>query len=65
MEGKIGGGGRTDKVGEDELVDVGVMGVVESFVGSKRGKGQVSSAARDDRNSFLHCQADEDNELGG
>ena len=55
----------TDVVDENELVDVGVVGVVESFVGSKRGKGQVSRAARDDRNSFLHCQAVEDNELGG
>lgn len=45
-------------------MDVGVVGVVESFVGSKRGKGRVSRAARDDRNSFLHCQAVEDNELG-
>ena len=42
-----------DEVGENELVDVGVVGVVESFVGSKRGKGQVSRAALDDRNCFF------------
>ena len=47
------GGWWMDEVGENELVDVGVVGVVESFVGSKRGKGQVSRAARDDRNCFF------------
>ena len=53
---KSGRRGGTDEVGEDgiDLVDVGVVGVDESFVGSKRGKGQqVLRAARDDRNSFF------------